>query len=154
MGELFEVVRKFFIDDQWKFLQLDDRPILQMGFEGQSGKWSCYDQVSEEQYLFFFYSVCPINVPEEKRPAVVEFLTRANYGLRIGNFEMDFGDGEVRFKTSLDVENDRLTPALISNLVYANVWTTDRYLPGLLSVVFGDLSPLEAIEKVESRTDQ
>jgi len=35
---------------------------------------------------------------------VNEFLTRANYGLNIGNFEMDFQDGEIRFKTAIDVE--------------------------------------------------
>ena len=85
----------------------------------------------------------------EKRTAVAEFITRANYGMRVGNFEMDFNDGEVRFKISVDVDNHELTQALVSNHVYANVWTMDRYLPGLFAVVYSDISPLEALEKVE-----
>jgi hypothetical protein len=149
MGEIFDAVLKFFSDDEWYFMQLDNQPILQVSYQGKNGKWTCYAQTNEEQFLFFFYSVCPINIPEEKRLAVAEFVTRANYGLKLGNFEMDYSDGEVRYKTSLDVENDRLSPALISNLVYANIWTMDRYLPGLLSVVYGDVAPAESIEKLE-----
>lgn len=153
MGELFDTVRNFFTNEEWYFMQLDDRPILQMSFQGKNGKWSCYAQVNEEQHLFFFYSICPVNVPPDKRPPMAEFLTRANYGLRIGNFEMDYNDGEVRYKTSLDVENDRLTSALISNQVYANLWTMDRYLPGIFSVIFGNVTPEEAVRKVEEGED-
>lgn len=150
MTELFETVQKFFTDDEWYFMQLDNQTILQMGFQGRNGKWSCYAQVNDEQKLFFFYSVCPVNVPEDKRPLIAEFITRANYGIKIGNFELDFDDGEVRYKTSIDVENDDLTPALISNHVYANIWTMDRYLPGIMSVVYSDEEPIDAIQKIEA----
>jgi len=154
MGELFDSIRKFFTDDEWYFMQLDEQTVLQMGFQGTNGKWTCYAQVNEEQRLFFFYSVCPINVPEERRPQVAEYITRANYGLKIGNFELDFEDGEVRYKTSVDVENDDLTQALVSNHVYANTWTMDRYLPGLLAVVYGDVQPKDAIEQVEKGEEE
>lgn len=149
MGDLFNVVQRFFTDDEWYFLQMDSQPILQMSFQGKNGKWTCYAQVKEEQYIFFFYSVCPVNVPEDKRMAMSEFLTRANYGLKIGNFEMDFSDGELRYKTSVDVENGSLSSALVSNLVYANLWTMDRYLPGILSVIYGHVTPEVAVGQVE-----
>lgn len=150
MTDIFETVQKFFTDDEWYFMQLDNQLILQMGFQGRNGKWSCYAQVNNEQHLFFFYSVCPINVPEDKRPLIAEFITRANYGIKIGNFELDYNDGEVRYKTSIDIENDDLTPALISNHVYANIWTMDRYLPGIMSVVYSDEEPYDVIQKIET----
>jgi hypothetical protein len=96
-------------------LQLGNQPILQMTFQGKNGKWTCYAQVHEEQPIFFFFSVCPVNVPEDKRLSMADFLTRANYGLKVGNFEMDFSDGEIRYKTSINVENDQLTHAIIRN---------------------------------------
>jgi hypothetical protein len=80
---------------------------------------------------------------------VADFLTRANYGLIVGNFEMDLNDGEVRYKTSIDVEGDELTPALLRNLAYTNVKTMDRYLPGLMSVMYGALTSEQAIHMVE-----
>ena len=80
---------------------------------------------------------------------MAEFITRANYGLISGNFEMDFGDGEVRYKTCVDIEGDRFTPAVIKNAVLTNVSAMDQYLPGLISVMYGGASPAQAIEKLE-----
>jgi hypothetical protein len=74
-----------------------------------------------------------------------KFLIRANYGMMIGNFEMDFTDGEIRYKTSIDVEGDKLSSALIKRLVYANVMMMDEYLPGIVSVTEGDMEPKDAI---------
>jgi hypothetical protein len=149
MNELFSTIQKFFTDDEWYYQQLSNQPILQMTYQGKNGKWPCYAQIHEDQQIFFFFSVCPVNAPEDKRLVMAEFLTRANYGLKVGNFEMDYADGEIRYKTSLDVENDRLSDAIMRNLVYANLWTMDRYLPGILSVIYGDVTPVEAIQKTE-----
>jgi hypothetical protein len=80
-------------------------------------------------------------------------LTRANFGLNIGNFEMDFSDGEIRYKTSIDVTHDRLTHGLIDPLVEASLVAMDDYLPGIKSVIAGEATPHEAIEKVYEDTE-
>ena len=146
---IFDTVVRFFQEDDWHFEQLPEKPILRMGFRGDNGTWRCYAQARERQQQFVFYSVLDINVPEERRQAMAEFLTRANYGLIIGNFEMDFRDGEVRYKTSIDVEGDRLTPALIRTMVYLNVLMMDRYLPGIMKVAYGGGDPAAAIAEIE-----
>lgn len=146
---MLEIIKQFFFNDEWYFTELDSRPVLKTSHYGENGRFACEAEFNEEQQIFYFYSYFPINVPEAKRVLMAEFITRANYGLRIGNFEMDFEDGELRYRTSLDVENDQLSLSLVSNLVYSNVWTMDRYLPGLFEVVYGTSSPEEAIQKVE-----
>jgi hypothetical protein len=153
MAAMLDIAISFFEEDDWTFTQFEGQPILQLGFRGESGQWNCYAQAREEQAQFLFYSVCPVNAPEERRPAVAEFVTRANYGLFIGNFELDLDDGEIRYKTSIDVEGDRLSPALVQQLVYANIFTMDRYLPGIMRVIYGDASPMEAIAQVEGERE-
>lgn len=150
-SSLFDTVLKFFKEDDWRFEQLEGKTILKMGFKGDNGSWRCFAQVREEQRQFVFYSMIDTNTPEDKRQKMAEFLTRANYGLITGNFEMDFSDGEVRFKTSIDVrENENsFTPGIIKRLVYLNVLMTDKYLPGIMGVMYGVLSPTDAIAKVE-----
>jgi hypothetical protein len=106
--------------------------------------------VNETQQTVLFYSICPIATPESQLIAMAEFITRANYGLIIGNFELDFSDGEIRYKTSIDVEGDTLSQALIKQLVYTNVLTMDQYLPGILAVLEQGMSPQDAISLVES----
>ncbi|HEC34947.1 MAG TPA: YbjN domain-containing protein, partial [Anaerolineae bacterium] len=80
-GSLFNTVVNFFKEDDWHFDQMEGKPILRMGFRGDSGSWRCYAQVREEQQQFVFYSILDVNVPEGRRQAIAEFLTRANYGL-------------------------------------------------------------------------
>ncbi|MGB1286123.1 MAG: YbjN domain-containing protein [Aggregatilineales bacterium] len=147
---IFESIEGFFIEDEWEFHRMEESPVLSMGFSGKNGKWNCYAQAREAQRQFVFYSVMPINAPEDKRNDVAEFVTRSNYGMIIGNFELDYRDGEVRYKTSIDVEGTILEPALIRQLVYANVIITDRYLPGLMSVIYGGKDPMTAVEQIEA----
>ncbi|MBD2534950.1 YbjN domain-containing protein [Nostoc flagelliforme FACHB-838] len=148
-GDIFEEVVNFFKADGWPFIQLVEQPALQIAFQGENGQWTCYARVRTEQQQFVFYSISPVNAPEDKRLAIAEFLTRANSGMIIGNFELDFADGEISYKTSIDVEGDRLSSALIQRVVYANVTMMDEYLPGILSVIYGNLSPEEAIAQIE-----
>ncbi len=89
-----------------------------MAFQGVNGKWTCYTRAREEQAQFVFYSICSVNAPENKRQSLAEFLTRANFGMIIGNFELDFASGEISYKTSVDVEGDRLSFLPIEQLVY------------------------------------
>lgn len=150
--EIFEAMESFFIEDDWEFQRMENMPVISMGFSGKNGKWTCYAQARESQQQFVFYSVLPINVPDDKRADMAEFIIRANYGMIVGNFEMDYSDGEVRYKTSIDVEGAELLPALVRQLVYANVIITDRYLPGVMSVIYGGKTPVEAIIDIESDT--
>ena len=118
-------------------------------FIGNNGEMTCFAQVRPDLEQFIFYVVMPMRVPEEMRAAMAEFLTRANYGLVVGNFEMDYEDGEVRYKTSLDVEDTEATTELLRHIVYANVTTMDRYLPGILAVLGGGKSPAEAVAAID-----
>jgi hypothetical protein len=149
MAELFDVIVGFFEEDGWPFTPVEGQTTLRTAFQGENGQWACYGLAREEQHQFVFYSVCPVNAAADSRPAMAEFLTRANYGLFIGNFEMDWTDGEIRYKTGIDVEGDRLSQALVQGTVYANVMIMDRYLPGIMKVLYGNLSPAEAVAEVE-----
>jgi hypothetical protein len=154
MGSIFETLARFFEEEVWTVSQLKNEPVLSMAVSGQNGTWHCFATAREEQYQCVFYSICETLVPEDRRIAAAEYITRANSGMAIGNFEMNFNDGEVRYKTSIDVEGDRLNTALVRNLVYANVMMMDRYLPGLIAVTEGIATPHEAIQAVEAQSAQ
>jgi hypothetical protein len=133
----------FFEQDGWDF-QLDNPTTLRLLAQGKNEKWTCYAQVVA-QHQFLFYSICPIAIPKPKRSKLAEFITRANYAMTIGNFELDYSDGKIRYKTSIDVEGDRLTPALIKRLVYTNVAMMDEYLPRIRAVVEQNVTPQVAL---------
>ncbi|MCB9638379.1 MAG: YbjN domain-containing protein [Myxococcales bacterium] len=140
----------FFEEDGWKYQRADEKEMLLMYFRGDHASWRCIAQVEPEQELFLFYSVLDSYVPVHKRDDVALFFTRANYGMRIGNFEIDLDDGEVRYKTSLAVSGSEATSEMISRLVYYNLAMMDKYYRGLMRVVFAEISPEEAIQEIES----
>lgn len=150
MTSPLEVVLEFFRAEKWKISSTPVSPLITTSYTGLNGQWFCVAQVGQQPTRFVFYSMCPVIIPQPKRAAVAEFLTRANYGGVIGNFEMEWGAGEVRYRTSLEAGNSELTPSLIRPLVHLNIIMMDNYLPGLLAVTFGNISPKVAIQQAEA----
>lgn len=148
MGRILDAATQFFQDDKWQFEAHPERPVLRLPFAGNNGRWMCFAQERNNQLLF--YSVAGVNCPDDVRPAMAEFITRANYGMAIGNFEMDYNDGEIRYKTSVDVDTGDLTGTVMKPLVYINCLMMDKYLPGIMKVIYGGASPAEAVAEVES----
>ena len=148
----FTTLGQFLQDDGWHPQQLEGRHIYRMGFSGRNGQTICYAQIRVDLEQFLFYVIAPVKAPEDVRQPVADFITRANYGLRIGNFEMDFDDGEVRYKSSLDFEGATLGHAFIKNAIYPAVQTMDRYLSGLMGVFYGK-SPVKAIAEIEDSSE-
>jgi hypothetical protein len=145
---IFEEIVNFFIADEWPYSKIPDETALQTAFSGENGTYNCYALLRNQQQ-FVFYSVCPQIVGENQRLAMAEFITRANYGMIIGNFELDFDQGEIRYKTSIDVSEIHLNFDCLKNLVYTNVAMMDKYLPGIMSVINVELLPTSAINHVE-----
>lgn len=146
--EIFAAVTAWFRNDEWEFSPDEDELIVRSGITGKNGKFRLYSRVTNGTVIV--HTVPTTEVPAEKRSAVAEFITRANYGLLVGNFEMDFGDGEVRYKTSLSCPEDGdLTPGMIKSLVYVNCMMMDRYYPGLMTVTYGGETPQQAVQRIE-----
>jgi hypothetical protein len=149
MGRIYDALVEYFREDKWAFSPVEGRPALVLTANGEHGMYTCYAQAREEQEQFVFYSFYAVKAQESKRQTAMEYITRANYGLIVGNFEMDMSDGEVRYKTSIDAEGEPLTKGTIRLLVAANLATVDRYLPGYMLVLYGNRSAAEAIQEIE-----
>jgi hypothetical protein len=148
-GKIYQAMLNFFSQEDWEFTKLKGELTLRLACQGKNGRWNCFAVANETQQRFIFYSICPLEIPSSNRNAIAEFITRANYGLEIGNFELGFTSGEVRFKTSLDVTGDRLSHNLIERLVYTNVAIMDEYLLGIKAVIEAEVSPEKAILAIE-----
>ena len=144
-----QVTKEFCREDNWNYLQLNDGITLQLSCQGQNGQINCYARSYDQQNQLIFYALYPLVIPEEKRINIAELITKINYGMIIGNFELDFNDGELRYKTSIDVDGDRLSTALVKRLVYNNVLTIDQYLPAITAVINEELTIDAALLSVE-----
>jgi len=137
---LLSELKRVFDENDWPYSQVDGAPVLVSELSGPEGRWDFYAQAVEEKDLVLLYSIAPERVPEERRLDVSEFLTKANYGLADGNFELDFDDGEVRYKTVLHVQGEALDALLVRRLVRSNGTALETYLPSINSVMTARVS--------------
>lgn len=156
MATLFEFVKDFFANEGWEAEPIEGVTALRMHYQGKHDTLPCYARVRETQGTVAFYAQCPFSVPEERRAAVAEFITRANYGMVAGNFELDLGDGDLRYKTSLELGPEAQLdpppslPRIYGRMVGNSLRMMDQYLPGITAVLDGG-DPAEAIAAVEAR---
>lgn len=153
MKSLYDQMINFFEEDGWYYKPFKNIHALRMPFKGEKSSWACIAQTQEEERLFVFYSVCPVKADVANRPTAAEFIMLANYGIVLGNFEMDISDGEIRFKTSVGLGQLDWLDELIKVAVYTNVFSMDKYISALLQVIEGDITPSEAMDVVNKAID-
>lgn len=112
-----------------------------------AGRWPCVAIFNPPEDRLVIYGVCPFVVPAERRAPMAELITRANFGLPVGNFELDLADGELRCRTSIDFEDAVVDAKLVRNLLYLNVALMARHLPVIEAVLAG-AAPIEALAQL------
>ena len=107
-----------------------------------------YSGICVRERNILMYAILPFQCPEDRRQAVAEYLTRVNYDLVCGNFEMNMSNGELRFRqyhrTSVFIqEKEESYPFILAvpSMVFK------QYVAWLASVITGRLTPEKAFEQ-------
>lgn len=146
---LLESTKSVLQHQEWQFQTLENAT-LRVDVDGSVASWIMLLQCLEEVEQIIMYSICSNHPSKNKIAVIQEFLTRANFGLRIGNFEFDLDDGEIRFKTSIQFAGTIDVEPMIERCLRINIMTMEQYLPGILEVMFTDIAPDVAIARIEN----
>ena len=151
MSAVIGSVKAFLDGEQWAYEEHPAGGAVRLRFKGESGEWVVLVQeVGAEGGKVVVYSMPANVIPEPARVAAAEAIARLNFGMILGNWELDVDSGEIRYKTSADFRGEPVGPNAIRHLVYTNVLMVDRYLPALLGVAFGGRDPKQAIEAIDA----
>lgn len=134
---LLDALKEVFARNGWGYSEAAGEPVLLSELTGPLGQWTLGAQVVEDGELVLLYCICAVVPPEVTRPAMAEFLTRVNHGLSLGSFELDFDDGEIRYKTALAVADGRLDARIVERLIRASGRAMETFLPGIEAVAAG-----------------
>lgn len=143
-GGIYGVMEAFFQEEELDYQPVPDEDVMLLSIPGNEGEWMCVCEAFEDEEYCRIYSVFPEKVPPEQRDRMAEFITRANTRLIVGNFEMHYESGEVRFRTAIDVEGDRFSIPLMRQLFAGNIITMERYFRGIYVTIKNIASPEEA----------
>lgn len=132
---------------EYRYLQMDANT-LWLYLRNEAGLYGICFLVNDAAGLLQVVGRYGSNVPDDRRVAVAELLSRINVRLGFGNFELDFDDGEVRFRVGEDVRDTQLGEAVVDRMMGYTLVTLDRYHQAMMSVVFGTVEPVVAMAAV------
>jgi hypothetical protein len=150
MHEAYQQLIQHFDARDVRYLTHLDTQSLYADFRLEVGTCRVIAAVDADNGLFQVFGYSPLRVPEGARRLIAETIARANYGLRMGKFEMDCDEGELRFQVAQILTEDRLEDEVIGRLMGTTVAMLDMYLPAVLSVVYGNETPQDAIRCAEA----
>lgn len=144
MNDLLQMAAAFFAERNWPHTSVERPRAIEVSHDWASVPFKSRALTKGGGPIFLYYSLCPERAQAARRAAVMEYLTRVNANLLVGGFEMDWEMDEIRFRSSVDLQGQAMTDALMSGVVYPNHQAMIDYLPHLLAVVHGELEPDEA----------
>lgn len=92
----------------------------------------------------------PIVVPGPHRAAVGEFFLRLNFMLNVGAFELDFEDGEMRFRITHAISEQGLSCETVKRLLLTASSTVDGHWIPLMQILYASATPAQTIEQAEA----
>lgn len=149
MNSAYDKLIQHLDEHEVRYLTGSDQRSIFADFHGDVGVYRIVATVNADDNLFQVFGQSPLRVPQGCRAAVAETVARANHGLKIGKFELDVDQGDLRYQASQLLTGDDLTGEVIQRLIGATISLLDRYLPAVLSVIYGNELPKDAIRAVE-----
>jgi hypothetical protein len=149
---LLSIVRAFFDGDniRYQLHSKEDSELFTTYLTGKAGTYKIYVEVKEAQSRVIVYTESPVKCPAHRLSLAAEYLMRVNFSLILGNFEIDWRDGEVRYRQGVDMEGSVLSVGMVRQLVMIPSSTMDRFFPGLMDVIYGGRPPIEAYNEARN----
>ena len=144
MSDLFDQINEMLDDSDYDFQVADSDEVLRLAIETDEGRWMTYVRVMSRGPCVL-YGKPEFDVPAEHRQTVSDFITRVNFGILVGNFELDFEDGECRFKTAFDSDHGRVPASIFVNALESNLANMQKYLPSIENIANGSMTLDEAL---------
>ena len=101
---------------------------------------------------FTAMAVCPVRPDTsdaELMARMAEFVCRANFGLKNGCFELDFTDGELRYKCYVPCGDRVPSQEMIREGITVPAMMLRRYGLGILGVLYNGVDPATAVKACE-----
>lgn len=153
MKHTIKLIKNFFEKGEWKYdcKEYDDgtRVVFysSINMNNAIGHLRIFVIVRKDYYVVNV--ILNSKVEEKYYNQVAEYLHRANFGMNNGNFEFDFDDGEIRYKTYINFEGIELSDDVVTDSILAPIFMFDKYGKNLLRLMLGEANPKELIEEIE-----
>lgn len=154
--EIAEVVKKFLEEDEWNYSFDDETGLFRFDLRIRSKIQKINYVIDVHKDEIITYGISPIAADPDDSECMVQmakFICYTNYGIKNGCFEFDFEDGEIRFRSFIDCDNNMPSVEVVKNSVHCTAAMYKRYAQGFTDIIFGGVSAIDAFRKCEKMTE-
>ena len=147
---LVEKMEKFFMENGWQY-EYDEGCsmfIVSVAVKCKLKVVRVATLCRENGLLFRF--VTDFELDDNYEAQVIEYIARANDGVRFGGFQMDFERKVIEYVGFVPCE-DVPSNVMIDYAIWTGVSMWDQYCDNLLAVNFGMQTAKDAVEEVRSK---
>ena len=141
-------------------LEIDDIHETPESLDKQDQTWILFSQIDTNIGILriavmvqpqktIAYAFHPLVVVKPSLPIAMQFVTRANFGLPLGKFELDVDTGDLRFSSGREQEHV-FSVSEIANLVDNSLGILCHYHTPLIECLFNQVPAVEAILRAET----
>lgn len=103
-----------------------------------------------EHALLAVYVILELPAAAEHAEALAVAITRANYGLLPGSFELDLEGGATRYRSVLAPLPDTIETQPVAQLLSSALLISETYAPAFAAVTEANAHPIDAVDEIES----
>lgn len=114
-----------------------NRHLFYLNFGGTNGHFTLVWSIFHEYSQMMLLGILPVKVPQARRHDLILLLNSLNYALKLGNFELDENDGEIRFRYGFYFDADLpFSERLIMDSLAIPFLTIDQKIPEIMKAIY------------------
>ena len=152
--KVIKSIKDFFDNLDWKYDYNKDTGIFTSGINMGNVIGSIKLVIMLREHHYKVAACLNSKVESEHIAEVAEYLHRANFGMNNGNFELDYRDGEIRYKTFTYFKGIELSNRIIEDSIALPILMFDKYGKNLMMLMLGEGVPKNLIEEAEKCKDE
>jgi len=148
----FELLRTVLNEIGWSPEEDKEDPIFYVDFgEPHKPVSDALAVVAADTQRFLFYIDIGPAASVNTRDEVVLFIALVNWSISIGNFEMNYEDGNVRFRSSVGFGGAELSASLMQNAIRSAMHVVEVCGPALVEVIEGSKEAQDAFAHCQEK---
>lgn len=113
MSKIYDTIIQTLDELEMHYQRDDEHCIADMTIQGGSAAFHLRMAALEEPEVLYCFASFPLNVPENKRPAMCELINAINFDNVVGMLTMDPEDGQLVCRTVSSLDEGAVNPTII-----------------------------------------
>lgn len=145
-------VKSYLDKDNWHYSFDEGSGIFEFVLETDCDIHTIHYFIDIHRTEMLVYGICPACVScddVDKMAKMSEFVAKANNGLKNGNFEFNYANGEIRYKSYVDCSHTIPSYGVVMNCIRCIDMVYRRYAEGISDIVSSGATASDSIQKCD-----